>query len=165
MSDFVLPHLDENVSAAQGVSPGVVQDDEVLLREMYEPYHVADGVVLSQAIAAKDLLCDGFSVHRLGFACKAFLEQRVRDKLEDKEGRWRFVGFARLRACSIRMITEKCTRAFVIIDTADIEDKSHASIYVASRCDRDIAMARKLRGVLLGYLNDRCCIDSLEFNK
>lgn len=48
-------HLDEGISAAPDFSPGIVQDNERLLRTLFNPAHVQHGKVLPRAIPVQDL--------------------------------------------------------------------------------------------------------------
>lgn len=57
-------HLDESVSAEPNLSPGIVEDNEVVLRELFNPHHIKDGKIQKRAITINDLLKDGFSVHQ-----------------------------------------------------------------------------------------------------
>ena len=158
-----LPHLNERVSAAPGLSPGVVGDKEILLREMYEPHHVKDGAVQEQAIPALELLYDGFSVHRFRFVAREFIEQSIDTKLSRKKDRWKFDGLANLNAGLVRRIAFDNTPAFVVIDTACADNRYHASILAAAHPNRNRSRARKLRSLLLPYLENRVPLKSFQF--
>ena len=75
------PHLDESTTAAPGVSPGIVADNEILLREVLNPDHVVNGELLSSAIPLKDLKGRGFSVHRREYVTQRFVESSIDQKL------------------------------------------------------------------------------------
>ena len=61
LSDELIAHLtgfshrNEGVGAAPAISPGVVSDGESLLREMFNPEHVRDGIVIERAVSVDDL--------------------------------------------------------------------------------------------------------------
>ena len=68
------PHLDEASSAAPDISPGIVEDDESILRSVFNPDHVKDGQVQPSAISLKDLQERGFSVNRTKYVTQEFVE-------------------------------------------------------------------------------------------
>ena len=153
-------HRDERVSAAPGLSPGVVEDDEVLLREMFNPEHVVAGEVIERAVAVDDLRSRGFSVHRMKFVAqesiKASMQERVaRPRAGDA---WRDEGVAKLVARPVRELRADGRQAFVVIDTAEESNHGHASIFAADPLVGR-AYARKLRALLLPLLQQRMSVD------
>ncbi len=155
------PHLDEHVSAAPGISPGVVADDEFLLRELFNPQHIDDnGQVLVTAISLQDLRHRGFSVNRIKYVSPDFIKSSVRKRLSrPRHGRpWRDEGVAKFEARRIRRIQTQGERAFVVIDTALPENPGHASIYV-TKPEKGEAYARELRNLLKPFLQDRMSIE------
>ena len=70
------PHLDENSSAVPALSPGIVRNREILLREIFDPDHIRDGQLLERAISVNDLRNRGFSVHRIKFVTPQFIKHQ-----------------------------------------------------------------------------------------
>jgi hypothetical protein len=95
-----LAHLNERLSAAPGLSPGIVEDDELLLREMFNPEHVRDGKVIERAVSVDDLRIRGFSVHRMKHVNPAMIKAAIAIRLaKPRSGsRWYDEGVARLAA-------------------------------------------------------------------
>lgn len=81
MAHYVSLHRDESTTAAPGISPGVVTDDEILLRELFEPYHIENGEISPRAVSLSDLQEKGFSVHRKAFAKKGDLRRAIDRRL------------------------------------------------------------------------------------
>lgn len=48
-------HPDECTSAAPDISPGPVENEEMLLRELYSPQHVKNGKLIKRAIPIQEL--------------------------------------------------------------------------------------------------------------
>lgn len=155
--------MNEEVTASSGISPGVVVDDEILLHEMYEPFHIRDGTVQEQAIPAHTLLYDGLSVHRKQYVPREFVERSIAQKLQAKNYNWRFDGLAVLRAGILRNLILEDEKAFVITDTASKDNIAHASILAAPHANRGPSRARKLRNILLPYLQKRAPLNALQF--
>ncbi|MDE0226742.1 MAG: hypothetical protein OXP28_16660 [Gammaproteobacteria bacterium] len=152
--------MDEGISAAPGLSPGVVRDDEYLLREMFDPEHVKDGEILERAIPVSDLRQSGFSLHRMAYVSRQFVEDAVRKRLTvPRKTLWHNAGVAVLHSNEIRCkrLDADQARAFVIIDTATVKNRGHASLFAAEP-DRGPAHARKLRALLLPLLHRRTSI-------
>ena len=157
----ITPHLDEHVSAAPGISPGVVEDNEFLLRELFNPQHVDDdGRILVTAISLKDLRERGFSVNRSRYVSPEFIRSSVKERLSiPRQGTpWRDEGVAKLEARRVRQIRTGEDQAFAVIDTALPGNPGHASIY-AGRPEEGEAYARELRSLLLPLLHDRMTIE------
>ena len=154
------PHLDEHVSAAPGLSPGIVADDELLLREMFNPQHVRDGKLLPSAISLHDLRSRGFSVHRMKYVSLAFVKVSMEARLSRprKDEPWKSEGVAKLDAREVRQLCVDDEQAFVVIDTALKDNRGHASIYAAEPGKGD-AYARELRFLLLPLLQHRMTVD------
>ena len=142
-----------------GVSPGVVEDCEFLLRELYFPEHsaVEDGSELTvRAIPVTDLIEKGFSVHRKSHVGAA----RMKELIDERLGRprlgvaWRSLGVAKLKAEAVRRL-RICGDAhrgdLVIIDTATKELPWHASVH-AARVGTTKSRGRELRDLLLPLL-------------
>ena len=70
-------HIDETKSAAPDFSPGIVKDEEWLLRALFNPEHVQDKQVLDRAIPVQDLRQRGFSVHRMAHVTPDFVQRSI----------------------------------------------------------------------------------------
>ncbi len=148
-------HLDECVSAAPDLSPGTVDDEERLLREMFNPQHVRDGKLLPSAISLTDLRCRGFSVHRMKYVTVEFIEASILERLSrPRKTPWQDEGVARFQALAVRRISVCDQQALVVIDTAHEDNHGHASIYAAAP-EKGDAHARELRALLLPLLQER----------
>jgi hypothetical protein len=144
------PHRDENVTAMPGISPGTVKDDEEVLRSLFNPEHVENGVLQERAISLDDLRCRGYSVHRLRHTDRQTV-QRSNEKILGRSfnGQSRtLVGAAILRAREVRDLRHEGKQAFVVIDTALKCNRGHSSIY-AKDSPFSKGRLRKLRELLL----------------
>lgn len=154
------PHLDEHTSAAPGLSPGIVEDDECLLRELFNPQHIKNGELQPAAISLKDLRRCGFSVHRMKYVTAEFVKASIEERLSrPRKGEpWKNEGAAKLKALEVRQILFDGRQAFVVIDTAEPNNRGHASIYAATPGKGD-PHARELRKLLLPFLQKRMPVD------
>ena len=159
MSDSPL-HLDEHVSAKPSLSPGVVKDEEFLLRELFNPQHIRNGELRPAAIPAKDLLSEGFSVNRMKHVTAEFVKASIEQRLsKPRKGEpWKNEGVAKLKTLEVRQILFDGRQAFVVIDTAEPDNRGHASIYVATPGEGE-SHARELRELLLPFLQKRMSVD------
>lgn len=154
-------HRDENTSAEPILSPGVVEDTEFLLRVLFNPQHIKDGVVQEAAIPITDLQSKGFSVHRMKFVESEFVMNSINQTLSKPRSgiSWKDEGVAKFKTKTVRQIKDHDgNQAFVVIDTAISENPGHASIYL-SKSDVKKACARKLRSQLLELLTPRISVD------
>ena len=83
-----ISHRDERVSAAPELSPGVVEDDEIVLREMFNPEHVRDGEVIERAVPVDDLRYRGIlgAPHEI---CHASVHQGIDGKARGEAAKGR----------------------------------------------------------------------------
>ena len=148
------PHLGETSSAAPDLSPGVVENDEPLLRSVFNPDHVRDGQVQPSAISLKDLQERGFSVNRLWYVTQEFVEDTIsRTLTRTFQGSPReSEGVAYFTARAVRDVQDNGIQAFVVIDTALQDNRGHASIYLANP-DVKPSQARRMREKLLPLLH------------
>lgn len=153
------PHLDETVSAAPDLSPGLVLDDEQLLRSLFNPDHVKDGILQVAAIPLRDLQARGFSVNRLSHVTPEFVHDGINRLLARRPGgapRYS-EGVAKFSAEAVRGILADGRQVFVVIDTALPDNVGHASIYLY-----DVSMpqsqARRMREQLLPLLQQRISV-------
>ena len=152
-------HLDEGASAAPDFSPGIVKDGEQLLRALFNPEHVEDGLVTDRAIPVRDLRERGFSVHRMKYVHPDFVQRSIDELLSRprKGGPWTDEGVAVFMTSCIRALRLNGERAFVVIDTALPDNPGHASIYAAEP-GRGESYARELRDLLLPFLQERMLV-------
>lgn len=150
------PRRDEKTSAAPGISPGVVADAEFLLREVFKPYHVENGNLLTRAVSLQDLRENGFSVHRMAYVDEEYVRRSIRERLAaPRSGEpWEDAGVAVMETSTVRALRLESAPAFAVVDTASQENPGHASIFAADP-DRGNAYARKLRSLLLPLLRER----------
>lgn len=148
--------MDEQTTAAPKISPGPVQDQEWLIRSLWNPDHIVDGVVQPAAIPIEDLKRKGFSVNRLLHVTQQLVENELAAAVaRASNGKPRSAeGVALFTARRVRSFQEKNSQAFVVIDTGLTRNPGHASIYVS-----DIKMgkseARRMREKLKPLLNCR----------
>ena len=153
------PHLDETSSAEPDISPGVVADDEWLLRSVFNPDHVKDGQIQPSAISLSDLRERGFSVNRLRYVTQEFVEDSISKFLARTfQGTAReSEGVAWFEAHVVRDVRDDGTQVFVVIDTALPDNHGHASIYLADPSMKT-SQSRRVRGELLPLLRDRISV-------
>lgn len=154
-----IPHLDKKTSAALNISPGIVQDGEFLLREMYQPYHLEEnGKIKKEAIHLTELRGTGVSVHRERYTSIAevsrAIERRLDRRKRENKDPWKSAGVSVVEAGRIRkMRTPADKKAFVVTDTAERANRSHASIHCA--CPEILTSElRALRDMLLPILEE-----------
>lgn len=154
-----IPHLDENTTADPRISPGTVEHEEKLLRELLNPDHVVNGRVMSSAIPVKELRIRGFSLHRLEHVTQELVESSITFKLaRTYQGQARASeGVARFTARAVRDIQDNGCQVFVVIDTATFENPGHASIFLTDEGMRE-SLAKKMRGKLLRLLEKRMSV-------
>ena len=153
------PHLDETVTASPDISPGLVQDDERVIRALFNPDHIKEGQIVSSAIPIRDLLKRGFSVQRRNFTTQEILEKIIDRYLSRESGtsKRKFEGVAPLETREVRGLIEDDKRVFVVIDTALECNPGHASIYLSDTTVPD-SKAREYRKLLMPFLNYRTSI-------
>lgn len=152
-------HLDETTTAAPGVSPGIVKDEEQLIREILNPDHVRGSEIQPSAIPLKDLKERGFSVHRLQYVTRKFIEDSINEKLTRPFAEQTRVseGLALFTARAVREIGDDGNNAFVVIDTAKPSNIGHASIYLKNVNIKD-SLARSMRDKLRPLLDNRMTV-------
>ena len=120
--------IDDELCSQSAYSPGVVQDEEELLRIIFHPEHISDnGDVLPTAIALEDLRSRGFSVDRRQHAQRNIMQQTV-ECLRNRQPNHRQVDFiAQLLCEAVREMQDNDQeRAFIVIDTACETNIAHA---------------------------------------
>ena len=150
------PHLDESTSASPGLSPGTVQDQETLLRIVIDPDHFTGGRIQPSAIQIRDLTQRGLSVHRREHTSRQEIKRAIHTML----GRTTATGFrtveglASFTAAAVREIRNGERQIFVVIDTAQPDNRAHASIYLSDSQVRP-SLAREMRERLLNLMGNR----------
>ena len=153
------PHLDETVSAAPDLSPGLILCDEQLLRSLFNPDHIKDGTLQVASIPLRDLQARGFSVNRLSHVTPELVGDGINRLLARRPGgEPRYSeGVAKFSAGTVRSIQVDDRQVFVVIDTALPDNVGHASIYLS-----DVSMpqsqARRMRERLLPLLQHRMSV-------
>jgi hypothetical protein len=152
--------IDDELRSQSAYSPGVVKDEEELLRIIFYPEHIVDNIVQPSAIALDDLRSRGFSVERRQYVQHDILQRNV-DNLRNRRQEMRQVDYiAQLQCRAVRDIQDNnAERAFIVIDTAYETNIAHASIYSAR--PRTDAHLRRLRNRLLVLLETRCNLEDL----
>ena len=156
------PHLNESTSASPALSPGPVQDQETLLRIIIDPDHIKDGRIQPSAIQLRDLTQRGLSVHRREYASRQEIQRIVQAMLgrTTTAGTRRLEGLAIFTTGAVRAIRNQDQQAFVVIDTAETENRAHASIYLAYPQVRP-SFAREMREQLLNLITDRLTLEQV----
>ena len=134
-------------------------DEEILLREMLNPDHVDDGNVKPAAVSLTDLRERGFSVHRIRYVTRKFVEDSIEAKLARTfQGKTRVSeGVGRFTARAVREIRDNGSQVFVAIDTSKESNRGHASIYLSNIEVKD-SIARSMRNRLLPLLESRMSV-------
>jgi hypothetical protein len=141
---------DEQISQSS-FSPGVVKDEEDLLRWHFHPEHFKDGNILPAAITTSDLAQNGLSVDRYQYASKERIQEeikRMQDRIPEKR---KFALICKFSCLDVRDLRdEEGGRALMVIDETLENNPAHASIYSAK--DRSKGVLRKIRSDLLSLL-------------
>ncbi len=155
-------HLDECTSAAPGISPGIVENSESLLRILFNPDHIRDGKIVESAIPVKDLRIRGFSVLRKKHVTHGFISSSIQDMLSRprKSEPKIFEKVAKFEVIAVRAIKFENQQVFKVIDTALKNNLGHASIYIAA-AEKGEGFARKMRMRLLPLFENRMSVDEL----
>lgn len=142
------------------LSPGIVQDREFLLRVIFEPEHISDGKVIDTAISLSDLKSRGFSVDRHGYVDKNIIQKRIDGQIEKSPENRHSGKISKFHCLSLRgLCDDNNQRSFIVIDTAIEENKAHASVYSAIK--RNDSALRKIRSLLIPYLQERFSLEEL----
>ncbi len=157
------PHLNERVSPDPSRSPGLVENDEYLIREVCDPQHIdEEGNVVESAIETKHLLSQGFSVHRQQHTPREFIKQAVKNRCAGPDRKDWKEEVTLFKAEEVRLLHDDDDKpGFVVIDTPLEDNLGHASIYVThpQKGERGPSYARKMKRRLLPLLQRRMSID------
>jgi len=128
------PGCECETSSVSDHSPGVVGDEELLIRTVYSPIQINQETgIVDPAHFRNDALKRGLSVNRRRHVSEADLRESieskiVRDRHEGKE-RGDFYRVVTARCGDVRRLAlENGERLFCVYDTAFEEDRSHADI-------------------------------------
>lgn len=126
-------------------SPGVVRNDEDVVRLLFAPDHVDQGRILESAFPRQDFLDRGFSVQRRGLATRESAE-RVRDGYLARNPIRQLHGPAVVSCATLRSIEdENGEQALCVTDDAREDDESHALIHCSKGCSKSkFAKLRRL---------------------
>jgi hypothetical protein len=121
----------ENTSVSS-YSPGVVQDSEILIRQIYSPIHIDEETGKIKPLAFDDAKDKGMSVNRKNYSSKEQLLQKIENKLklDQQRGKNRdFPGVIYTNCYKVRRISSNNgIKAFCVYDTGSKNDYSHADI-------------------------------------
>jgi hypothetical protein len=154
--------LSDERRVCSGFSPGIVGDDEELLRILFNPEHIGEEQeVLPTAVSLEDLSDNGLSVYRKRYfdidIVRANIDKQMSRKPEARLG----CGISILTCSIIRGFEDDGQRCFIVIDDASEKNVAHASIYSAfSKNSRSQLM--KLRSKLLLLMKERCSIEDIQ---
>jgi hypothetical protein len=141
------PHRDEKTSASRWFSPGLVQDDEIILRTIWDPHHFKDGnLSTTAAISLEDLRFRGWSVDRKRYTSLWRLKRAHRKSQIQK---------ANLRRCyvipiGVGNIRTDCNGAFLVVDDALWKNPAHSAVLLSAKSSE--VAARKARDLLMRTL-------------
>lgn len=134
---------------------GPVQDEECLLRIIYAPEHIKDGLVIETAISLDDLKSKGFSLDRDKYVDRALIQERISIQTQRNPDERQSSSISRFRCGDARKVLDQAKeRAFIVIDDALVDNKAHASLYSAKEGLGKGAL-RKLRSLLLPLLQQK----------
>ena len=147
MSKYTLD--DEIISHGQF---GIVEDNENLIRVLYEPEHIKNGMLLETAISLEDIKVRGFSLDRESYVKSTVIRNRIRNQ-KSKNPITRQRDTKSIFSCiGIRQIVDlNGVRVCVVLDTPSVTNPAHASLY-SMKCSN--SQLRKLRGLILPILQE-----------
>ncbi|MEA5579125.1 hypothetical protein [Anabaena sp. UHCC 0451] len=121
----------EKVSVSK-YSPGIIEDDEILIRQIYSPIHIDQETGKINSLAFDDAKDKGMSVNRKIYTSLEELNKKVEYKLnlDQQRGKDRsFLGFIYTTCENVRSLkTNDNLKAFCVYDTGNKHDISHADI-------------------------------------
>ena len=115
-------------------SPGLVQNDELLIRTVYSPIQINQETgQVDPAFFRNDALKRGLSINRKHHVSEADLRRKIECKIarDRSEGKKRddFYRVVTARCSAVRrLVSDDGERLFCVYDTASEEDISHADI-------------------------------------
>jgi hypothetical protein len=143
-------HRDENSSASRWISPGLVQNEEIILRTVLDPHHIEAGQLSPAAISLSDLQSRGWSVDRKRYTSlwrMRIFHKRWHQRRSDLKQCYVIpINVGRLRQdCNING-----TQLFSIIDMALCLNPAHGTVILSAKSGD--GAARKARKLLMDFL-------------
>lgn len=144
------------LETASDFSPGVVENEEIILRQIFSPIHVdANGKITPSGL--NEAFTHGLSTNRLKYISefdvvnKGIIKQDMDNQHPDKTDR-KFVGIAEFVVSEIRGLTDQTgIKGLAVFDTALKDDTSHSDVF----CFKPKQNWRSLRSKLLPLANDK----------
>jgi hypothetical protein len=126
------PHCTCEQHSVSPHSPGVVQDEECLVRLIFSPTHFNEQTGKLKPFAFFDCKDKGLSVNRMQYTSVEELKQMA---AFISHGR-KIIGVVVAKCADIRAVLDEHERAFCVYDTATKNNQSHADICqaVADSC-------------------------------
>lgn len=149
MAEIEFPYTIADESKAQNtISPGPIRNQETLMRVLHHPEHFDENEQLrSNAIPLNHLKVSGLSMDREDGVNHEAIQKRIKQQQERDSSKRKNAMQAQALCSSIRGIQdERETRAFVVIDQAEEDNKAHSCVYSLPRGD---AQVRGVRDKLL----------------
>ena len=127
------PECECERSSVSAHSPGLVQDDEILIRTLYSPFQINEETGrVDPAHFRTDLEKRGFSVNRMDHISETDLQTKIARKIEHDRAKGRqrgeFYRVVTARCGDIRHLVDGDRRLFCTYDTASEDDPSHADV-------------------------------------
>lgn len=132
LEDHIPPHWE--TQGATPYSPGVVTNDEILIRQLFNPTHYDEATRQPRPSAFDDVSNKGLSVNRLAYTTlQAILdkghEKAKRDSANLLRGPRELIGHCEFLTAHLRAIKDEQNRqAMAVYDTAKSDDVSHADV-------------------------------------
>lgn len=147
-------HRDEKSSAAPWFSPGLVNDDECVIRTIWDPQHVKDGKLANAAISLDDIRYNGWSVDRKAFTSHWRLQLhhwwwQIRRRIRGKLAIANFF-VLQIPVAMLRKRDDDGQQRLVVTDQALCTNPAHAQALSAQKISENAA--RKIRTKLLREL-------------
>lgn len=114
-------------------SPGRVEDQEYIARQIHSPIHVDDETGEIKSAAFDDAFTMGLSVNRLAYSTEREIHELGEKKAENDRSnnkKRQYSGFIKAKASEIRSFIENDCRVFSIYDTALKDIIHHADLFV-----------------------------------
>ncbi len=153
MTSFRTHFLLHEDCAQSTYSPGLVGNEEVLLRTGFNPEAIDEhGNVRKTAIPSEHLKKSGFSVDRKKYASAAIIRERVAAQKANPNVQGRaeeFIYELLTQVVRHEMLDANSERINIVLDTAREDNRAHASIYTFYRSPSEI---KQLKDMLEPFL-------------
>lgn len=146
----------EKQSASPGLSPGIVQPGEILIRILPSPLFWDPKRAMPTTAAFSEVSTCGMSVTRRDHCSNDELNEQIHRRIKDNPNR-SYGGLAAAKYDDIRDMKPDGNRAFCVYDTATELDHSHADVCQAhvpspiQKTAQDRAMRRELQKKFLVF--------------